>query len=117
MVVHQAEAATDHRVTDLADRHRARHRARPAQPQQPVLAGEFVDGGAAVDPVDAVPQRDRLRVAQQPSMRPRDDDPLTQRTAVGAARRRAYADEQTTGPFGQQMPRPLTGLGCAEYSS
>ena len=55
-IVQQRESAPDDGVADLADRHGARHRARPAQPQQLVGVGEVVDRGGAVDPVDAVPQ-------------------------------------------------------------
>ena len=87
-VVHQPEAAADHRVTDLAHRQRARHRARPAQPQQAVGTGELVDGGPAVDAGHAVPQRQGLRVAQHITDAAADDQPLAERAAVGLHRGR-----------------------------
>ena len=110
VVVHQAEAAADHRVADLADRQRAGHRARPAQPHQPVGAGELVDGGAAVHPVDAVPQRQRLGVAQHITDGAAHHQPLTQRAAVGLHRGRR-GRRALHRPGRQQMPRPLPGLG------
>ena len=82
----QREAAPDHRVADLAHRHRPRHRARPAQPQQLVLAGELVDRGAAVHPRDVVPQRQRLGVAQHTTDAAAHDQPLAQRRAVALHR-------------------------------
>lgn len=47
---HRQAPEADDGVADLADRHDPRHQARPAQPHQPVGAGELVDGGAAVHP-------------------------------------------------------------------
>ena len=88
VIVHQAEAAAHHGVADLADRQRTGHRARPAQPHQEVGAGELVDVGAAVHPVDAVPQRQRLGVAQHLPDGAAHHDPLTQGAAVALHRGR-----------------------------
>ncbi len=102
-IVQQGKATTHHRVADLADRHGARHRARPAQPQQSVFPDEVVDGGGAVDPVDTAPQRQRLGVAQQVPDPAADHQPPAQRAAVGLHLRRRFrrADHR---PLGQQMP-------------
>ena len=75
MIVHQTETATDHGIADLADRQRTRHRARPAQPDQPVGSGEFVDGGAAVEPIQPVPEGQGLGVAEQVADRTFDHQP------------------------------------------
>ena len=108
-LMHQPEPTPDHRVADLADRQRPRHRARPPQPQQTVGAGELVDGGPAFHAGHAVPQGQSLRVPQQIPDAACDDQPLTQRAAVslnlGLIRRR---DDDR--PSRQQVPRPLAGL-------
>jgi hypothetical protein len=77
--VQQCEAATDHRVADLAHRHASRDGARPAQPQQFVFAGELVDRGAAVDARNVVPQRQRLGVAQDRTDPPAHHEALPER--------------------------------------
>ena len=77
--VQQREASPDHRVADLAHRHATRHGARPAQPQQLVLAGELVDRGAAVDARNIVPQGQRLGVAQHRTDPPAHHEPLAER--------------------------------------
>ncbi len=110
-LVQQSEAAADHRVTDLAHRQRARHGTRPPQPYQSVLPDELVDHGAAIDPVDAGPQRDDLGVAQQISHAPPHHHPLPEcalvalRLLCGSGRRAHHR------PLRQQVPRPLAGLG------
>ena len=106
----QREAAADDRVTDLAHRHRPRHRARPAQPQQLVLAGELVDRGAAVHPRHVMPQRQRLRVAQHRTDPPSNDHPLTHRCAVALHRLGGEAGRDDHRPLGQQVPRALARL-------
>ncbi len=110
VVVQQTEPAADHRVADLADWQRPGHRARPAQPNQPVGAGEVVDGGAAVHPVDAVPQRQGLGVAQLVTDATLHHQPFSQRATEGLNRggkgRRALQR-----PGRQQVPRPLPRLG------
>ena len=107
----QAETTTDHRVAHLADGHRAGHRARPAQPQQPVGTGEAVDRGAAVHPVDAVPQRQGLGVGQQ-VLDPAGDDDAARRVGCGSAAPtwRGRSPTCSDGPLGQQVPRPLPCL-------
>ena len=110
VVVHQPEAAADHGVTHLADRQRAGYRARPAQPHQPVGAGELLDRGGALHPVDAVPQRQHLRVAQQVADAPAHHQPFAQRAAVGLHRLGRRGRRTHHRPAGQQVPRPLTGL-------
>ena len=113
-----AEPAADHRVADLADRHRAGHRARPAQPQQLVRAGELVDRGAAVHPRHAVPQCQCLGVAQHRADSAPDDQPLA-RAGCGstAPTRQASLDDTTTGPLGSRCHGPSPASGCAGYSS
>ena len=110
VVVHQAEAAAHHGVADLADRQRTGHRARPTQSDQTVGAGELVDVGAAVHPVDAVPQRQRLGVAQHLPDGAAHLDPFTEGASVALhrGRRGRGASHRARG---QQMPRPLAGLG------
>ncbi len=107
--MHQSEPAPDHRVADLADRKRARHRARPAQPQQAVGAGELVDGGPAVDTRHTVPQRQSLRVAQHITDAATHDQSLAERAAVGLHRGRLgrRADDRA---LGQQVPRTFACL-------
>lgn len=109
-VVQQRETAADDGVAHLADRHGARHRTRPAQPQQPILAGELIDGGAAVHPAHAVPQRQCLCVAQYFADSAPCDQPLAQRSAVRPHLRRRFrrAHHRT---LGQQMPRALALRG------
>ena len=101
LLVQQPEPTADHRIADLADRQRARHRARPAQPQQAVCARELVDGGPAFHPGDVVPQRQNLlcsaiiprsgpgRPAAHPAGRgtpaPRPYPPTSRRPAPSAA--------------------------------
>ena len=87
-VAQQRETAPDDGVTDFADRHRARHRARPSQPDQLVGVAEVVDRGAAVDAVDAVPQRQGLGVAQHMSDATAHDEPVPDRAVLGADPRR-----------------------------
>ena len=72
-----------------------------------VVVGEVVDRGGAVDPVDAVPQCQRLGVAQQFTDAAHHDQPLAQRAAVGphcdfSGRCFRRADHR---PLGQQVPR------------
>ncbi|CKR25949.1 Uncharacterised protein [Mycobacterium tuberculosis] len=88
-LVQQRETPPDDGVPHFADRHGAGYRTRPAQPQQAVFPGELVDAGAAVHPVDAVPQGECLRVAQQGADPPPHDQPLTERAAVCLHLRRA----------------------------
>jgi hypothetical protein len=109
-LVQQRETAPDHRVGDFAHRHRPRHRTRPAQPQQLVGAGEFVDGGAAVDPRDVVPQRQRLGVAQHLAEPPPHHQPLAEWPAVALHRLGGVTRRGDDRPFGQQVPRTLAGL-------
>ena len=105
-VMQQGKTAPDDGVAHFTDRHRARHRTRPAQSHQAVFPGELVDGGAAVHPVHAAPQREGLGVAQQLADPAVHDQPLTERAVegldLGARFRRA-----DHGPLGQQVPRPL----------
>ena len=105
----QCETAADHRIAHFADRHGARHRCRPAQPQQPVGTVEFVDGGAAFDPVDVAPQRQGLGVSEQSVDTPTHHQPFADRASVGLHRGggRRRSDH---GTFGQQMPGPLARL-------
>ena len=86
VVVQEAESAADDGVANLADRHRARHRARPAEPNQLVRTGEVVNPGAAIQPVQPLPQRQGLGVAQGVTDRAGDGDPLSQRTPEGPHR-------------------------------
>ena len=109
VIVHQTETATDHGIADLADRQRTRHRARPAQPDQPVGSGEFVDGGAAVEPIQPVPEGQGLGVAEQVADRTFDHQPLAERAAVGANPRRPRRGAPHR-PAGQQVPGTLAGF-------
>jgi hypothetical protein len=105
----QPESTADHRVSDLADRERTRHRARPPQSQQPVGAGELVDGGLALDTGHSAPERQNLRVAQNVADAPAHDQPLAERAAIRLHLRRTLGRENHR-PLGQQMPWALAGL-------
>ena len=110
-VVQQRETPPDDGVADLADRHGARHRTRPAQPHQAVLPGELVDGGAAVHPRHAAPQRQGLGVAQQRADPAGDDQPLTERAVVGPHPGAAIPTSTPPAPWaaGATGPRPASG--------
>ena len=110
VIVHQAKAPAHHGVADLTDRQRTGHRARPAQPHEEVGSGELVDVGAAVHPVDAVPQRQRLGVAQHLPDGAAHLDPFAQGAAVALHRGRRGRGASHRA-HGQQMPRPLAGVG------
>ncbi len=109
VLMHQAEAAADHRVADFTDRKCAWHRTWPAQPKQTILADELIDRGLAIDAGHAPPQRENLPVAQHITDAAGDDQPFTQWAAEridrSGIRRRTH-----DGPLGQQMPRALAGL-------
>ena len=111
--VQQREAAPDHRVADLAHRHRPRDGARPAQPQQLVLAGELVDRGAAVHARNVVPQRQRLGVAQHRAD-PARARPAARPAASGSTARipRRRWTRRPPGPWAADAtaPRPPPGV-------
>ena len=108
-LMHQAEAAADHRVADFTDRKCARHRTWPAQPKQAILADELIDRGLAIDAGHPPPQRENLPVAQHIIDAAGDDHPFAQ-WAAERIDRSGIIRRTDDGPLGQQMPRALAGL-------
>ena len=111
VVVHQPEATAHNGVADLADGECSWYRAWPTQAHQPVRPGELVDDDAAVHPIQAVPQRQRLGVAQHLPDCASNHDPLTDRTAVDLHRFRRRGRGTLHRPGRQQMPGSLSGFG------
>ena len=110
VVVHQPEAAADHRVAHLADRQRPGtghgQRSRTSR-SAPVNSSIVV---AALEAVDAVPQRQHLRVAQQVADAPSTTSRSPSADCGRPAPTRPGTPTNTHRPAGQQVPRPLTGL-------